>query len=81
MLSKCANPRCTAAFQYLHAGKLFLVDSDQLGPRLAPQRKAPRSVEYYWLCTECASSMTLRFQRGLGITTVPIRPAPRAAAS
>ena len=27
MLSKCANPGCTATFLYLHRGKLFRLDT------------------------------------------------------
>jgi hypothetical protein len=26
MLSKCANPKCSAAFRYLHDGKLFRME-------------------------------------------------------
>jgi hypothetical protein len=26
MLSKCANPKCTALFRYLHIGKLFRME-------------------------------------------------------
>ena len=59
MLSKCANPRCAAVFQYLHDGKLFQVDTDRLGPQPASE-KAPRSVEYFWLCAQCAASSAVR---------------------
>ena len=87
MLSKCANPECTAPFHYLRDGKLFQIDTSALsqsaGPQLVNEVKPPHRIEYFWLCTQCSSSMTLTFQRGKGVVTVPLAPAAvrRAAAS
>jgi hypothetical protein len=61
MLHKCANPECTRPFRRLTEGKLFLVES--------PNR---RRAEYYWLCDDCASVLTLTFEAGRGMITVPI---------
>ena len=33
MLSKCANPGCTATFRYLHDGKVYRLDVDVLAAR------------------------------------------------
>ena len=87
MLSKCANPECTAPFHYLRDGKLFQIDTSALsqsaGPQLVNEAKPAHRIEYFWLCTQCSSSMTLTFQRGKGVVTVPLAPAAvrRAAAS
>ena len=87
MLSKCANPECTAPFHYLREGKLFQIDtaaaaSQGAGPQLVDRNKPPHRIEYFWLCGQCSSVMTLAFQRGK-VVTVPLQPvtAQRATAS
>ncbi len=54
MLTKCANPVCLTHFRYLESGTLFRYEND---PRAAPDRT---HREYFWLCRECSSSLTLR---------------------
>lgn len=76
MLSKCANPECTAAFHYLHDGRLFQIDTSiayplEARPELVAEAKPPHRVEYFWLCGQCSSTMTLGFQRGRGVVMVP----------
>lgn len=75
MLSKCANPVCSACFRFLHDGKVFSVT---LAPR-PPAKGAseyfwgspvPHRVEYYWLCENCSRSMTLIWDHG----RVAVRP-------
>jgi hypothetical protein len=80
VLHKCANPLCLNPFRKLSEGKLFLVETEALDPS-NPERstwkgKAPRHIEHYWLCDQCASVLTLSFERGRGMITVPL---PRAA--
>ncbi len=76
MLSKCANPECTAPFHYLKEGKLFQVDSRAFpGPELVSDKKPVQRIEYFWLCGRCAELMTLAFERGKGVITVPLPPA------
>jgi hypothetical protein len=76
MLSKCANPRCPASFLYLHEGKLFLLDAgldaDTDDPAVAAPQKSARRLEFFWLCTDCAQKLTLRYQKGVGITAVAL---------
>jgi len=88
MLSKCANPECSAPFYYLRDGKLFQIDTSvsipqSAGPQLVNEAKPRHRIEYFWLCGNCSASMTLTFQRGKGVVMVPLPPAPirRAAAS
>ncbi len=74
MLSKCANPGCPATFLYLHQGKLFRVENGASGSEnLDSQTKRPaQRVEFFWLCADCAATMTLKYKKGVGITTAPI---------
>ena len=85
MLSKCANPVCTTPFHYLRDGKLFQIDTSlgnpqRVGPQLVAEAGKPHRVEFFWLCAECASTMTLAFQPGKGVVMVPLPgAAPRQA--
>jgi hypothetical protein len=87
MLSKCANPDCTAAFRYLSHGKLFRLDTtsgnsipDAFG--MDPTAKKPaRHIEFFWLCEDCADTVTLAFKKGEGITMQPVAQAKAAASS
>ena len=81
MLSKCANPACTTPFHYLHDGRLFQLETGGGASEQPAAKKPPRRVEYFWLCNRCAGELTLRYERGVGVTTVPIQQAQRAAAS
>ena len=88
MLSKCANPECTAPFHYLRDGKLFQIDASfgirqSAGPQLVNEAKPSHRIEFFWLCGNCSSSMTVAFQPGKGVVMVPLPPigVRRAAAS
>ncbi|HWF91383.1 MAG TPA: hypothetical protein VN684_03810 [Terriglobales bacterium] len=77
MLSKCANPGCSAKFHYFHVGKLFRCET-QSGEPHAPEfgadptvKKSVRRVEFFWLCPECSGNMTLTFQQGAGVIATP----------
>ncbi len=81
MLSKCANPECSTPFQYLREGKLFQIETETApkgGIHLVP-RKPAHKVEHFWLCGPCSAQMTLAFQRGRGVITLPLRTTTRAA--
>ena len=82
MLSKCANPGCSASFLYLHQGKLFRLETGGNGDVdvADPQGKhSSRRLEYFWLCDECASLMTVSFKKGVGVMTRPLFVARKAA--
>ena len=71
MLSKCANPDCSAHFLYLHQGKLFRFETRADGHGASgydPEtKKLARRVEFFWLCDHCAAVMTLTFKEGIGV--------------
>jgi hypothetical protein len=62
MLSKCANPSCSASFRYFHQGKLFRMETDAPGHNgTTSAAKTVRRTEFFWLCDKCASEMTLEY--------------------
>jgi len=76
MLSKCANPACSATFQYLHQGKIF-----HLCPSPAVEMAAAAEglflVERFWLCDDCAKEMTVIWDGARAkIVRLPPKPTP-----
>ncbi len=81
MLSKCANPACSTPFQYLREGKLYQIElspTEEGGLHLV-RRRPGRKVEHFWLCGPCSARMTLAYQRGKGVITLPLPGSVRAA--
>jgi hypothetical protein len=58
MVAKCANPPCSARFRYLGEGRLFRMEI-----------KSGKN-EYFWLCSDCTSKMTLKAERGKNVIVV-----------
>jgi hypothetical protein len=84
MISKCANPACSAHFLYLHQGRVFRImrDADprreaQMGLDLANNGHA--RVEFFWLCENCSRTLTIRYRKESGIIVQPLFAALRAA--
>jgi hypothetical protein len=73
MVSKCANPDCAASFRYFHVGKLFRLDTSGRPDRRrtmgedVSSKKPLRRTEFYWLCENCSSTMTLTFNHDAGV--------------
>jgi hypothetical protein len=60
MVKTCANPKCGAAFRYLHEGKLFVFEgSEHPQPNGGQVGRAPRLARFYWLCNVCSRTMTI----------------------
>lgn len=76
MLHKCANPTCLNPFRRLSEGRLFLVEMEDPDPRSRARARAdgraPHRIEHFWLCNDCAAVLTLTFERGQGVVTVPL---------
>jgi len=73
MVSKCANPNCSAPFLYLHQGKLFRLETDAQDPVAdAAMKKFSRRTEFFWLCSECAARLTLGYEKGVGLVIVSL---------
>jgi len=66
MITKCANQRCGQPFLFFRGGKLFIVDvrsKPQPGNPSTPDQ-APQKLEHFWLCEQCAATMTLVVGQG-----------------
>jgi len=78
MISKCANPGCSARFLYLHSGKLFRFEREpkedkELLMGFDPTvHKHSTGVEFYWLCETCAQKVTLTYRKGSGVIARPV---------
>lgn len=70
LLSKCCNPSCSAAFRYLHDGKVFVLENDP-----AANLHRPKRPEYFWLCHDCSSKMTLRLGASHTVEAILLSPA------
>lgn len=75
MLHKCANPACPIPFRKLSQGKLFLVETEPLGVselrRGGHEASPSHGIEYYRLGAQCAFALTLSYEKGRGVVTVP----------
>ena len=78
MLSKCANPGCSNLFRYLHEGRLFRMETEiqregSSSLTCRPDgKKSIRRMEFFWLCDNCASTMTLVYEKGVGVRARPL---------
>src|SRR5271166_2693399 len=58
MVAKCANPGCKRQFRYLKEGQLFVFHD--------PRCSCPETT-YWWLCADCAATLTLHFRTATGV--------------
>jgi hypothetical protein len=73
MLSKCANPACSQPFRYLRDGKLFEIETNRSPDEwTVGERKSNRRVEFFWLCGQCCTELTVVLDKNHGVITVPI---------
>jgi hypothetical protein len=73
MVKTCANPKCRAAFRYLHEGKLFIFeDSEYPQPNGGGFGRAPRLARFFWLCNVCSRTMTIAVGPNCSATLVKI---------
>jgi hypothetical protein len=86
MVSKCANPDCAVLFRYFRQGKLFRFEAEA-GPERrrtmgteGGNKKQMHRLEFYWLCEECASKLTLIWRKGIGVSVRPHLAARASAA-
>jgi hypothetical protein len=61
MLSKCANPGCSASFRYLREGRVFNVERRCSE---ATPGQSPYQVEFFWLCKECSQTLRIVTRNG-----------------
>ena len=71
MLSKCANPACSARFRYLHQGRIFKVERGAV--LSGPNGSSIRKIEHFWLCELCTQTLEVVLENG-AVTTRPLQP-------
>jgi hypothetical protein len=59
MLSKCANPVCSAPFRTLRKGRLVVFHLRQPVPKGSLAEGDVKDFEPFWLCEECCDRFTL----------------------
>jgi len=69
VLSKCANPSCSARFHYLHEGRIFKFEIS--APSSDKSHSQNRRLEYFWLCERCVQTLTVVLDNG-SVTTRPL---------
>ena len=81
MLSKCANPDCGASFHYLGQGKLYEIRPEPATavPQLLYPKKAAGRSERFWLCNDCATTMTLGVDASRKVVLIPLTPKAKQA--
>lgn len=64
MLSKCANPACTATFRYLREGTIYV--ADWIGGNAVNQQGSAcwQRNEMFWLCGQCSKQLILKKKDG-----------------
>lgn len=71
MLSKCANPHCPATFRYLHESRLHVIcPNGALAGRKPRYSSKSRQLEYAWLCSSCAVSLTVQIDEDVGARVI-----------
>lgn len=88
MLSKCANPDCSASFHYYGQGRLFEVHFEDAGLMFKAavddekaSTKKSRTVEHFWLCSSCSQVMTIAMDRSQNVRILPLFEKRRSAAA
>ena len=86
MVSRCANPQCAVPLRYLRDGRIFQFEvrpvsgASFTAPENGASAKKPsRAVSHFWLCGQCASTMTLTFDELRGVTVIPLQTRPDTA--
>ena len=62
MVSKCANPNCSAEFMYFGDGKLFEFESTS----------SHTTRDFHWLCDNCAKTFKLQKGADGNVSVVPL---------
>lgn len=61
MFLECANPKCSAEFDY-REGQLIRAPKD-----LRSDRFEPGAIKHFWLCGKCSGHLFLEYRQGEGV--------------
>ncbi len=83
MISHCANSECGAPFHYLRGGRLYRFEVpsqpkpyDEF-PNAICNLRPPRVTVFFWLCEQCSTRFTLKFNAKRGLVLLPLSPGTR----
>lgn len=77
MISQCANPACARPFHYLRGGRLYRFDINSPNfpcndvPNSICSLRPSRAAVFFWLCEDCVTKYSLRFNCREGVMLVP----------
>jgi hypothetical protein len=71
MVSKCANPLCSAPFRTLRKGRLVVLHLRQPVPRGTLAEADVKDFEPFWLCEQCCDRFTLLVKPGRECVCIP----------
>ncbi len=77
MISHCANPACKLSFHYLRGGRLYRFELHSPSPPCVDvpnaicTLKPKHAVVFFWLCEQCCTKFSLRFEQHRGLTLIP----------
>jgi hypothetical protein len=69
MVDNCANPKCNKPLHYLRDGRVFTFNVQ--GATMGPNGQRLSHIEHYWLCGDCAGSLTLERIPESGVKVLP----------
>jgi hypothetical protein len=80
VVSNCANPACATPLRYLRDGRLYQFEVKSLdNPGANPldsengnKKRSSRQVWHFWLCGQCSSNLTLKFDQRGGLKLIPL---------
>jgi hypothetical protein len=67
MISKCANPHCSAMFVH-RQGRLFRLPKRSIEDG---SQANIHSVQHFWLCANCCETYLLEYDERLGVAITP----------
>jgi hypothetical protein len=82
MISQCSNPSCGRALSSLAEGRLFQFEITSISISAIDENsdqfdETPhRETVHFWLCSQCAASMTLSLEPLGGLRVLPLDAAP-----
>ena len=81
MLEKCANTKCSTVFRRPGDGMLYRVPIAGATSGETSGGKKMVAMEHFWLCKDCAETMTLGINRQRKVSMIPLSPVRNAVAS
>jgi hypothetical protein len=82
MISQCANPSCGRTLSSLAEGRIFQFEITSISISAVDQNsdqldETPhRETAHFWLCSQCAATMTLTLEPLGGLRVLPLEAAP-----